>query len=116
MVVPRFTPSDWQRLEEAFGRANALTSAGRVEFRAGLKDWPAGLRAELEALLAASAAAEAAGTLEQPAVAALGFALPGGGGAQDWVGQVLGGRWRVEASIASGGMGDVLRARRLVGA
>ncbi len=67
-------------------------------------------------LVAHAGASATAAALEQPAVHALGFALPGGASAAaDWTGQVLGGRWKIESVIASGGMGDVLRARRVVG-
>jgi serine/threonine-protein kinase len=116
-MTPRHTPSDWRRLEEAFESASALQGSARAEFLAQLSDWPPGLRAELEQMLGAQAGDRtgAAAALEQPAVHALGFSLPGGAGAADWTGQVLGGRWKLESVIASGGMGDVLRARRVVG-
>ncbi len=115
MAGPRWTPSDWRLLEESFECARALTPAERARFLDELRDWPAPLRAELDALLGADAATAAGADLERPAVQNLGFALPGGGGPEDWIGQVLGGRWRIEALIASGGMGDVLRARRVGG-
>ncbi len=115
MAGPRFAPSDWRRLEEGFARAVPLRGAERTAFLAGLTDWPPSLRAELEALLGSSEDAASGVALEGPVLEALGFGLPGGGGPEDWIGQMLGGRWRVEATIASGGMGDVLRARRVGG-
>jgi len=118
MPAPRHTPSDWRRLEEAFARAAALPAGERAAFLAGLPDWPESLRSELAEMLGAQEGPgrATAAALEQPAVHALGFALPGGAGpGADWIGQVLGGRWRIESAIASGGMGDVLRARRIVG-
>lgn len=117
MTAPRHTPSDWRRLEQAFERASALGGAARAEFLDGLTDWPDGLLVMLTGMLEAQAGDRrgTAAALEQPAVHALGFSLPGGAGAADWSGQVLAGRWQLESVIASGGMGDVLRARRIVG-
>ena len=114
MSAAPFPPEEWQRLEEAFTRAIAADSAGRAQVMSESAEWPPRLRAELAALLSA-ADAERGAALEQPAVAALGFELPVAVGPEHWIGVTLGGRWRVEAVIASGGMGDVMRARRVVG-
>lgn len=114
MGAPRFAAEDWSRLEEAFERLRVLPDGERASALAALADWPAPLRGELAALLAAAARGGGA-ALEQPAFAALDFDLAGGGGPEQWLGTVLGGRWQIEALIASGGMGDVLRARRVVG-
>lgn len=92
MSDARFAAEDWRRLEAAFARAADLDGAERARFLAGLTDWPEELRAELAALLEASAApSAAAAALEAPAVQALGFALQGGavrrtGLAKPWAG------------------------------
>jgi tetratricopeptide (TPR) repeat protein len=114
MAATRFSADEWRRLEEGFERIRAAAPEDRARRFAECADWPAALRDELRALLDAAEPGRGA-ALETPAVAALGFKLRGGNGAADWIGMTLGGRWRIEAAIASGGMGDVMRARRVVG-
>lgn len=114
MSGARFSAEEWQRLEEAFARIHAAAPEQRTELLGALADWSPALRNELNGLLAA-ASSEAGAPLERPVVEALGFSLPEGQGPEHWIGLTLGGRWQLEAVIASGGMGDVLRARRVVG-
>lgn len=114
MGAPRFSADDWRRLGEAFTRAQEAVVDQQGEILGECADWPAELQEELRALLAA-AASEAGASLDRPAVQALGFTLPEGQGPEHWIGLTLGGRWKLEAVIASGGMGDVLRAQRVVG-
>jgi len=114
MGARQFSAEEWRQLEEAFARIAGAAPEQRAALLSDLEDWPAALRAELSGLLEA-AASEASAPLERPVVEALGFSLPEGQGPEHWIGLTLGGRWQLEAVIASGGMGDVLRARRVVG-
>lgn len=100
-------PARWQRLQQLFHEALALAEAPRAAFvEAACADDPV-LRAELQRLLAAAAAADTPISQAIGAAAAQWVAAA----VQARIGQRLG-PWRLTAHHADGGMGAVYRAER----
>ncbi len=98
----------WQRIEELFHRAADLAPAERADFLATVCAGDAGLRREVESLLANDGSQD---NLIEAAVSQAAGKLPDSPSApRDLVGQRIG-SYQVERLIGEGGMGLVFKAR-----
>jgi tetratricopeptide (TPR) repeat protein len=101
------TPERWQQVKRVFDETSALAGGAQAAVIERLCEGDGELRAEVESLLAAHAAAA---ILDKPAVSYMSSAdldLE-----KRWIGKRIG-AWEIVSLLGHGGMGEVYRARRV---